>query len=432
MTDIEKAVLRKNAWRFLPVLILAYIVNYLDRTSLSVAGLTMNHDLGLTASQFGYAAGIFSVGYCLLEVPSNLALYRVGPKIWLARIMITWGVVSAATAFVVGEKSFYLIRFLLGIAEAGFAPGVLFFLSSWFPASYRARILAWFVIGTPASFLIGTPIAGLLLKLHGMSGLAGWQWMFIIISLPAVVLGIVAYKILENTPEEAGWLNDEERLVLKNMMMTENHVRHESSFTAMLTDVRVAILAAIQFGLIVGIYGIGIWLPQMLKTAYLSNLQASFLTTIPYLFATFLPIAWAAYADKHDATINSVIGGALLAAIGLLISVASDSMPIRIFGITVALVGINSSRAIFWAIPPRFLSGAAAAGGLALINSIGTLGGFVGPVMMGLLTDATKSFTAGMMGIASFLLLSASLAGVLKSFFRPSNGTLAKGYPNPP
>jgi MFS transporter, ACS family, tartrate transporter len=418
VSDTERAVLRKVAWRFLPLLIIAYIVNYLDRTSLSVAALTMNRELGFTATQFGYAAGMFFVGYCLFEIPSNLALYRYGARLWLTRIMITWGLASAATAFVIGPQSFYVIRFLLGVAEAGFFPGVAYFLSSWFPKVYRGRILAWFLLGIPASSLIGSPVAGLLLELNGVAGLAGWKWMFILISAPAVVLGCFFPFVLSDTPDDARWLSAEERATLKSMLASEVRERHTTHFGAALRDPRVLILAATQFGLIVGSYGIGIWLPQIIKTRALSNLQVSMLAAIPYIFATFGPIVWAAYSDRKDNNINNVVAGCALAAFGLLLSMEATSLPLALFGITLALLGINAARAIFWAIPTRFLSGSAAAGGLAFINSVGTAGGFVGPSMIGLLKDATGSFSAGLVGMAAFLVLSAVLAGSLRIFIR--------------
>jgi MFS transporter, ACS family, tartrate transporter len=290
VSDIEKAVLHKVAWRFLPLLIIAYLVNYLDRTSLSVAALTMNRDLGLTATQFGYAAGMFFVGYCLFEIPSNLALYRYGARMWLTRIIVTWGLVSAATALVAGPNSFYVVRFLLGTAEAGFFPGVAYFLSCWFPKEYRARILAWFLLAIPASSLVGTPIAGLLLDFNGHAGLAGWKWMFILISIPAVLLGCIFPFILANTPNDAKWLSADERATLKAMLANEVREGHKTALGAALRDPRVLILAATQFGLIVGSYGIGIWLPQIVKTHALTNLQASLVAAFPYLFATFGPI----------------------------------------------------------------------------------------------------------------------------------------------
>ena len=422
MTDFERATLRKIAWRFLPFLILAYIVNYLDRTALSVAALTMNQDLGFTARQFGFAAGMFFVGYCLFEVPSNLALYRYGARVWLTRIMITWGIASAATALVVGPNSFYLIRFLLGVAEAGFFPGVAYFLSTWFPRAYRARILAWFLLGIPASSLVGSPIAGVLLELNGAWGIAGWKWLFILISAPAVILGVLLPFVLSNRPEEAKWLTPDERSAVMSLLERERteptQTRHATGLKAAFTDVRVLVLAACQFGLIVGSYGIGVWLPLIVKTKEMSNLYVSVISAIPYLFATFVPIVWAAYSDKKDNKVNSVVLGCLVAAAGLMLSMQAGTLSVGLLGITLALVGINAARAIFWAIPTRFLSGAASAGGLALINSVGTVGGFVGPSMIGMLKDATGSFHAGLLGMAIFLVLSAMLAGSLHYFNR--------------
>jgi MFS family permease len=295
---------------------------------------------------------------------------------------------------------------------------VAYFLSSWFPKVYRGRILAWFLLGIPASSLIGSPVAGLLLELNGVAGLAGWKWMFILISAPAVVLGCFFPFVLSDTPDDAKWLSADERATLKSMLASEVRERHTTHFGAALRDPRVLILAATQFGLIVGSYGIGIWLPQIIKTRALSNLQVSMLAAIPYIFATFGPIVWAAYSDRKDNNINNVVAGCALAAFGLLLSMKATSLPLALFGITLALLGINAARAIFWAIPTRFLSGSAAAGGLAFINSVGTAGGFVGPSMIGLLKDATGSFSAGLIGMAAFLVLSAVLAGSLRIFIR--------------
>ncbi|HHT8904486.1 TPA: MFS transporter [Burkholderia cenocepacia] len=413
-TEIEKAVLRKVAWRFLPLLIVAYIVNYLDRTSLGVAALTMNNDLHLTASEFGYAAGIFFVGYCLFEVPSNLALYRYGAKFWLTRIIITWGIVSASTAWVSGPVSFYLVRFLLGVAEAGFFPGVAYFLSCWFPKAYRARILAWFLLAIPASSLIGTPIAGWLLDLNGVGGLAGWKWMFVLVSLPAIALGCIFPMVLANSPRDATWLTKAERTTLEAILAGESKTTHKSRFSEALRDPRVLILAATQFGLIVGSYGIGVWLPQIVREHIRDNHLIALVSTVPYLFATFGPIIWAAWSDKTDSKIGNVVAGCTLSAAGLLLSLYNSSLLVSMLGITLALLGINAARAIFWAIPPRFLTGAAAAGGFAFINSVGTIGGLVGPAMIGVLKDWQGTFTAGLLGMAVFLTLSAMLAASLK------------------
>src|SRR6202043_948556 len=290
--------LRKAALRFVPLLTIAYLFNYLDRTSLGFAALTMNQQLGLSASQFGLAAGIFFLGYSLFEIPSNLLLYRFGARRWLARIMITWGLVSAATAFVVGPNSFYGLRLLLGIAEAGFFPGVTFFLAAWFPAQYRTRMLAWFLVGIPASSLVGAPVCGMLLQMNGIWGLAGWQWLFIVVSLPCIPLGLLTLYLLADRPENASWLTRDERDVLREVLSSEVRERPHSSLLAALKDTRVLILAAIQFGFTLGSYGIGIWLPLILMEYHLSTWAVAWIAAVPYVFATAGMIFWARHVDQ--------------------------------------------------------------------------------------------------------------------------------------
>ncbi len=414
----DAAILRKVALRFLPLLITAYIVNYIDRTSLGVGALTMNRDLGLTPSQYGWAAGVFFAGYCLFEIPSNLALYRFGARKWLARIMITWGIASALTAFVTGPISFVIVRFLLGVAEAGFFPGVAYFLACWFPKAYRARVLAWFLIAIPLSSVIGTPLSGALLEMDGIWGFAGWQWMFILISLPAVVLGVVVLRVLCNTPAEATWLTPIERARLAQML-DEPPVPHQRTrVLEAFADTRVLILAGIQFGLIVGSYGIGLWLPQIIKTEALTNFETSMLSTLPYVVATIGALVWAYVADKRASYLNNIAIALLLAAVALLPSLVSASASIGLAGITLSLLGINAARALFWSVPTRFLSGAAAAGGLAFINSIGTIGGFVGPPLVGILRESTGGYAAGFGAIAGFLFLSTLLTLLLRHLSR--------------
>src|SRR6202158_2329281 len=277
---------RKAALRFVPLLTIAYLFNYLDRTSLGFAALTINQQRGRSASQFGLAAGILFLGYCLFEVPSNLLLYRFGARRWLARIMISWGIVSGATIFVVGPNSFYALRLLLGIAEAGFFPGVTFFLAAWFPVQFRTRMLAWFLIGIPLSSLVGGPVCGMLLQMDGIWGLAGWQWLFLLVSLPCIPLGLVTLRLLSDSPQAASWLTPEERNALDGVLSSEVRERPPSSLLAAFKDTRVLICAAIQFGFTLGSYGIGIWLPLMLKEYHLSNLAIGWIGAVPYLFAT--------------------------------------------------------------------------------------------------------------------------------------------------
>jgi MFS family permease len=408
---VLQSAVRKAALRFVPLLTISYLFNYLDRTSLGFAALTMNQQLGLTAGQFGLAAGVFFLGYSLFEVPSNLMLYRFGARRWLARIMISWGLVSAATAFVVGPNSFYALRLLLGIAEAGFFPGVTFFLAAWFPTQYRTRMLAWFLVGIPLSSLVGSPVCGLLLQMDGIWGLAGWQWLFLLVSLPCIPLGILTLRLLSDRPQAATWLTSAERNALDEVLAGEVRERPPSSLLGALRDSRVLICAAIQFGFTLGSYGIGIWLPLMLKEYHLSTLAIGWISAIPYLFASAGMILWARYVDEKGRRIVNLALACLLGGIGLLAPILSGSLGGAVVGFSVALVGVTAARAIFWTIPTRFLTGVAAAGGLAFINSIATLGGFVGPSMMGWLKEFSGSYIFGLSAVAA-IMLAATLASM--------------------
>ena len=414
MDPAQEAVLKKIAWRIVPLLTLAYVVNYLDRTNIGFAALTMNKDLGFTATEFGIGAGVLFIGYTVFEVPSNLALYRFGARRWIARIMITWGMVSALTALVVGVKSYYLARFALGVAEAGFFPGVAYYFAAWFPTQYRTRMLAWFLVAIPLSSVVGGPISGLLLELDGMLGLKGWQWLFIIEGIPAVILGIVVLRVLADRPDDATWLTGKERDILKGMLDAERRERPKSSVLTAVSDPRVVLLAVVQFGFTLGSYGVGIFLPQIIKTSDLSNMVVSFLAAVPYVFASIGMIWWAWRVDRTGKKIGNLTIACGVAALGLAASVLSGNLVVALGALTVALVGITSARAIFWPIPTRFLSGVGAAAGLAFINSIGTIGGFAGPYLMGVMRDFTGSFTAGLLAMAGILLLTTLLAACLK------------------
>jgi MFS transporter, ACS family, tartrate transporter len=414
MDALHERILRRNAWRLLPLLTVAYVINYLDRTNVSFAALTMNKDLGLTATQYGRGAGIFFLAYCLFELPSNLALYRFGARLWIARIMITWGLLSVAMAFIGGAWSFYIMRFLLGAAEAGFFPGIAFYLSAWFPAQWRARILAGFLVGIPFSTVIGAPVSGLLLELHGLWGLAGWKWLFILEGIPAVILGVVVARVLADRPEDASWLSPEERTALTTLLAAEPRERVRSSTWESIKDSRVLICGAIQFGFTLGSYGILFWLPQIIKASGVSNLMVSALTAIPYLFATAAMIWWALLVDKSGKKINNLTLACGLGAAGLVISVLSGSLAVGLIGMTIGLIGITSARAIFWSIPTRFMTGIGAASGLAFINTIGVMGGYFGPELMGTLKDATGGYIAGLLAMAAILGMSTLLSASLK------------------
>jgi len=415
-SELERRAFGKVARRLTPILTISYFLNYLDRNNVGFAALTMNRQIGLTATQFGAGAGILFLGYCFFEIPSSVALYRLGARVWISRIMITWGLISTATIFVTGAKSWYWMRFLLGVAEAGFFPGVTFYLATWFPAEYRARILAWFLVAIPATSVIGGPISGLLLNLNGLAGLAGWKWLFILEGLPTVLLGIAMLLTLADRPEQAAWLSQEERQIIRERISAERREKEMQRLWPALTDIRVLILAGVQFGFTVGAYGAVIWLPQIIQGAHLSNLQVGFVTSACYVLATIGMIVWAARVDRTGRKIDSLTLTCLTSAVGLALAIVSKNFWLSLSWLSLGLLGITAARAIFWTIPTRFLTGLAAAGGLAFINSVGTMGGFVGPTVMGWLKDRTGSFSAGLFAMAGFLLLATFLAWSLKFF----------------
>ena len=415
--DAERRVFVKIGWRLMPILILAYVFNYLDRNNVGFAGLTMNQAIGLTATQFGFGAGVFFVGYCLLEIPSNIALYRVGARRWLSRIMISWGLASAATALAVGPNSFYALRLLLGVAEAGFFPGVAFYLGTWFPSQYRTRMIAWFMVAIPVSSVIGGPISGWLLGLDGLGGLQGWQWMFLLEGLPVVFIGLALLWVLADRPEDVTWLTDEERRIVRDRLAAEQRPREVRHFSVAVRDIRVILLALVQFGFLVGSYAIGIFLPLILREGQLTDVQIGFVSSGCYLVAVIGMILWAAYVDRGASKVVNLAVACLVAACGFLGAILFEkNFLVSVMWMAVALTGVNGARAIFWTIPPRFLTGMAAAGGLAFINSIGTTGGFVGPYVFGFLTDRTGSFSAGLYAMTGFLVFASIVAFSLRRY----------------
>ncbi len=417
-TQVQESALKKAAWRLVPLLTLGYLFSYLDRNSIGFAALTMNQDLGLTATQFGFAGGFFFLSYTLCEVPANLALYRFGARRWIAILLIAWGIVSAGTAIVWNAETLYGMRFLLGIAEAGFFPGVTFYLATWFPRAYRTRILAWFLTAIPLSSLVGAPISGLLLGMDGIWGLAGWKWMFIMVSWPAIVIGLICWKVLPDSPNDAHWLTREELDAVAAMHASETHDRPKHSVWTALTDSRVIVLALVQFGFTLGAYGVTIWLPLIVKEYGLSNTAVGFLVAVPYVFATIGMLIWAKLVDKTGKKIFNMTLALALAAVGLAGYLLSGSLLFSLIDLTLALVGITAARGIFWAIPPRILTGVGAAAGIAFINSIGTFGGFVGPTMMGVFKDATGGFTLGILAMAGVMVVTTALSASLKFMVR--------------
>lgn len=410
MDATTQSAVRKAAWRLIPLLCVAYIISYIDRTNVGFAALTMNPDLGLTAKQFGFAAGMFSIGYCLFELPSNVALQKFGARRWLARIMVTWGLAAAATAFATGPVSYSVIRFVTGIAEAGFYPGAIFYIATWFPVAVRGRILAWFVVAVPLSSVISGPVSTALLHMDGIQGLTGWQWLFIIEGLPACVMGAITFFALADRPEDAKWLTEGEKRALRAQLDAEEHPQLKKDLWSALSDGRVLILSLAYFFFVTGSIGAGIWLPQILKPFGLSNLEVGFVAAIPYIAGSIALILWSYVLDHSRAYLKNYVIGCIVSGLGFLFSVMFDNLWLAVAGVSVGLIGMSGARPAIFCIPPRFLSGAAAAGGIALINSFGNLGGFMGPYAIGWLRETTGSFNAALYFLAGSMVLSALLA----------------------
>ena len=408
-------VFRKIAWRLMPLITIAYIVNFLDRINVGFAALTMNRAIGLTHAEFGIGAGILFLGYTIFELPSNIALHRVGARIWLSRIMISWGIVAMAAMFVVGARSFYLARFLLGMAEAGFFPGAAFYLSEWFPVQYRARIFAWFLLGIPVASVIGGPVSGALLHTHGFAGIAGWQWLYLIEGAPAVVIGLLMLG-LKDKPEQAGWLTGEEKRLVRAELDAEVRDRPKHHLWAALSDFRVVMIALIQFTFTVGAYGVAIFLPMIIKAQHFSNLTVGWIYALPSLLSCVVMVLWAGIVDRSSQKMLHLTAMCLISGLGLVLAVYAGSFPLAFAGLTAVVVCTNAARAVLWTIPTRFLAGLGAAAGLAFINSIGTVGGFVGPSIMGWLRGATGSFDDGLLALSGFMFLSVVLILVLRAF----------------
>ena len=406
----DARIYRKVIRRFVPLLTICFLANYIDRTNVGFAALSMNRAIGLSDLAFGWGAGVLFIGYCLFEVPSNMLLYRVGARVWLARIMITWGFCSVATGFVTGPSSFYVMRFLLGVAEAGFNPGVMFFFLAWFPAQYRGRMFAWFQMAIPLSAVVSAPLSTSILALDGFLKLAGWQWMFILEGLPSVILGIVLLFVLTNRPEDATWLSPDERAHVAAVLQRETRTHPSHDFRSVIRDPRVLLLAAVQLGFTIGSYGIGIWLPLILKERHLSVLAIGILASAPYLCGCVATVLWAGAADRSGRPVANLAVTCALGGGGLLAAVWVPSMATGFIGLTIAVVGVTSARGIFWSLPPQFLAGRGAASGLAFVSSIGAFGGFLGPSLMGWLKQATGSFTAGLTCLALAIALSGVLA----------------------
>jgi MFS transporter, ACS family, tartrate transporter len=405
------AIYTKIRRKLLPFLFILYVVAYLDRINVGFAALQMNRELGLSEAVFGFGAGIFFIGYFVLEIPSNLVLQRLGARVWISRIIISWGVVAISMMFTRGARSFYLLRFLLGVAEAGFFPGIIFYLTRWFPSHERARAISLFMTATQIAGLIGGPFSGLLLSMTGLWDLAGWQWLFLAEGIPAVILGAAAAKYLPEAPENAQWLDSGERKVLKEQLELEREGRRPGhTLGAALTNANVWLLALLYFAIVFGHYGIALWLPQILKGfGDMSDMRVGILSALPFLTAAVVMVLVAKHSDSTGERRWHLALSAFAGAVALVASAAARTPSVSLLAISIAAAGVSSTAGPFWTLPAEFLEGAAAAGGIALINSTGNLAGFVGPSVVGLIRQATGSFAGGLITMA----IAATVAGFI-------------------
>ena len=413
--------------RLLPFLFVCYVAAYLDRINVGFAQLQMKGALGFGDSVYGLGTGIFFIGYFLFEIPSNLILARTGARLWIARIMITWGIISAAMAFVRTPASFYALRFLLGVAEAGFFPGIIYYLGGWFPADQRASAVSRFMTAIPIAGLIGGPLSGALFTLDGVAGVAGWQWIFLAEGAPSILLGVAVLCFLPDRPKDARWLSAAEREELSALIQAEGHRIGASEAL----DVRRALLhpvvwriAFMLFPLLVGLYSISFWLPQLVKEfSGLGNVEVAILSAIPYLVAAVAMVVFGIHSDRTGERCLHVAAGTFVAAIGMAMSGYVHSPLPGLIAMSLAAGGILAANPIIWLLPTTFLTGTAAAGAIGLINSVANLGGFVGPYLIGRVHDATGSFAASLSSIAALLLCTSAMALHLRRLAPPKEKT---------
>lgn len=402
---------KKVFWRFVPFIMLCYVIAYLDRVNIGFAKLQMSADLGFSETVFGLGAGIFFLGYFLFELPSNLIMHRVGAKMWIARIMITWGLLSACFVWVQTPTQFYVLRFLLGLAEAGFYPGIILYLTYWFPSHRRAKVVATFMAAIPLSGIFGNPLSGWIMQaFHGSSGWHGWQWMFMIEAIPALLIGIAVLFVMDNSIQKAKWLNEAEKDFLAAAILADQKDKVSPKSTAgVFKDIRVWHMCLIYFCIVMGQYGLTFWLPTLVKASGVAGaLNIGLISAIPFLCAVVAMILIGRRSDRVRERRWHLMIPALLGAVGFVVSaLAADNTVIAITFLSLAAMGVLTCSPLFWSLPTAFLSGTGAAAGIAVINSVGNLAGFVSPFLVGWLKDTTHSNQSGMFMLAGMLVLGA-------------------------
>jgi ACS family tartrate transporter-like MFS transporter len=418
VTDaIAASALRKVRWRLIPFLFLLYIVAYLDRVNVGFAAIDMNRDLGFSAAVYGLGSGIFFLSYTTLEVPSNLLLARFGVRVWIARIMITWGIVSTAMMFVNSAATFYVLRFLLGAAEAGFFPGIIYYLTHWFPARERARAVGLFMTATALAGVIGAPLSSALLQLDGAFGIKGWQWLFLVEGIPAILLAPVVLMHMTEQPRDATWLTAQERDWLSREMAAEHAQTAHAHVTLRdaLLSARLWIVSVPYLCVVIAFYGVSFWLPQIVQAGSgLGSATVVLLSAIPYVAATLGLVMVGASSDRMRERRWHVAGPCLIGAAGFILTVLGPgTLAYSLTTLSISAFGIWGTLGPFWAMPTAFLRGTAAAGGIAFVNSVGNVGGFVGPIVVGWIRDATGGFAAGLVTLAGVLVVGAVVVLVM-------------------
>ncbi len=398
--DMERAVMQRVTLRIVPFLMVCYFIAFLDRVNVGFAGAEMSKDLHFSSTVFGFGAGVFFLAYFLFEVPSNLLLQRFGARRWIARIMVSWGLVAACMALVTGEWSFYTARFVLGLAEAGFFPGVILYLTYWFPREQRAKVVGYFMVAIPISTFVGSPISGAILDVDGVWGLHGWQWLFILEAIPAVVLGLGVLIWLPDRPADAKWLSQEQCQWLQRRLAEERAVSDRlprQSLWSILSDKRVLVLALVYAGSTATNYGLSFWQPQMIKAFGMSNFHAGLFNAIPFIVGSVAMILWGRRSDQARERVWHTALALFVSAIGLAACLFVSGLALTLVALSVALVGCYALKGPFWALSTEWVAGAAAAAGIAQVNAIGNLAGFVGPFLLGWIKELTGSYALGML-----------------------------------
>jgi D-galactonate transporter len=414
----EDATYLKVTWRLIPFLLVCYIIAYLDRVNVGFAKLQMQNALGFSDVVYGLGAGMFFIGYFIFEVPSNIVLHRVGARRWIARIMVTWGLISGSMMFVQTETQFYVMRFLLGVAEAGFFPGIILYLTYWYPAQRRGRIISLFMTGIPLAGVIGGPLSGWIMKSWDqVGGYQGWQWMFLLEALPAVFVGFMVYWYLDDRITDAKWLSESERQMLAQRIDEEDQSKEHMPVSAVFKNKRVWVMSAIYFSLAMSLYGVSFWLPTIINgMGVKDNFSIGLLSAVPWLAGVFSMLWFGRSADKHKERRWHVVIPMLMAATGLVLSVLlASNVYLSFAALILACMGIVSGIPLFWSLPTSFLAGAGAAAGIAAINSIANLAGFVAPYVVGWLKQITQSTDSGMYLLAVVLLIGAAITLTIPS-----------------